>query len=367
MATELNHIQNVDSIADPEEIARQELRGFTQTLADIQWLLVILVMFYLKIPGTFCADRLAVIISIIAMVVFVLCAHYIFPRPRNLRWMLAVETWVMIAFITFVLWHTGKIESQLMSLYFLVIITSAIVLDRKTTMLEAALISTCLMLLAFTPEMLQRFSISQITGPLFLVFAFWLVAYFSSMFAGEMHSARQKIQLLSQTDSLTGLWNMRAFGGLLKKEYDRSVRFKHSFVIMMLDADNLKPVNDTYGHESGSAMIVHISEMIRNSLRDSDVTARFGGDEFSALLVETECEQAIVAAERVRKAVQDTPLDLGSRKLSVTVSIGIAGYPGHGSSISELISRADEALYQSKKQGKNRVTVYKGKADTQPA
>lgn len=128
---------------DQEEIDQAELRGFSHTLSQIEWLLTILVILYLELPGSYVADKDAVILALIAFTLFILTLHYLRLKRHITRFGLAVETWVMIALITFVLWHTGKIDSPLVSLYFLVIITAATAFGKNVAFLEVGLISAC--------------------------------------------------------------------------------------------------------------------------------------------------------------------------------------------------------------------------------
>ncbi len=148
------------------------------------------------------------------------------------------------------------------------------------------------------------------------------------------------------------------FTSLLVNELSRSVRFKGNLSVMMLDVDNLKPVNDTHGHESGSNLIKLVGDTIKKTLRDYDIIGRFGGDEFSVLLPNTMPGQAIAAAERIRKAVYNAVLIVPDGSVSVSISIGIALYPDHGAEAEELLNKADKALYISKNKGKNMATVF---------
>ena len=359
MSPEIRHKITTTDIDDHEEIIKEELKGFSRTLAGIQWLILILILLYSKLaPEVFEASQIILLSGIIAFAVYVIIFHYLWPRYTTKRWRLALETWIMIAFITFVLWHTGKIESPLFSLYFIVIITSVITLGEKTTLFEIALIFTCFLLLSFTPSATTTLSLQQIAGPLILLFTICCVAFLGTMLSRETELARKKTRLLSQTDYLTGLWNMRMFTSLLVNELSRSVRFKGNLSVMMLDVDNLKPVNDTHGHESGSNLIKLVGDTIKKTLRDYDIIGRFGGDEFSVLLPNTMPGQAIAAAERIRKAVYNAVLIVPDGSVSVSISIGIALYPDHGAEAEELLNKADKALYISKNKGKNMATVF---------
>lgn len=344
--------------ADERSIYRQEMQGFSRVLASIEWLLVILVILYVKLPGDFVQNENALITGLILQVGCIVFFHYIWPSSSRVRWALLVETLIMTAFITFVLWHTGKTQSPLLSLYFLVIIFTAIALDTGFTILKVALISGCCAFLASGQAPLADFSLSANMGFIMLLLSFWLVAYLATMLTRQTDLSKQQIRHLSEIDYLTGLYNMRSFVALAKKELKRAERQGYPFSIMMLDADNLKPVNDTYGHESGSNMIKHLAKDIRSNLRTSDIAARFGGDEFVVLLTEADAESAVIAAERIRKTIETSPLNVPGGTVTVTVSVGIAAFPGHGATVQELVNRADNAMYASKKTGKNKTSVY---------
>jgi diguanylate cyclase (GGDEF)-like protein len=150
---------------------------------------------------------------------------------------------------------------------------------------------------------------------------------------------------------------MRTFLPLARKEYERSVRNGHPFSILMIDADNLKPVNERYGHIYGSNIIRQIGEAIARNIRSADIAARYGGDEFVVLLHETDPAGALHAAERMRLDVARMTCDVPGGAQSITISIGIAGYPEHGTQVEDVISQADKALFIGKSQGKNRCSV----------
>lgn len=352
---------------DEKIIFHQEMLGFSRVLASIEWLLAILVMLYLKIPGVIVHNENAVLAALISLAGCILLFHYIWPSSFKIYWILLIELGIMTAFITFVLWHTGRTQSPLMSLYFLVIIAAAVALDPRLAFFKVAIISACCFFLACNPETAAGFSFSANIGSVMLFFSFWLVAYIATMLSRQTDIARKKILHLSETDYLTGLYNMRSFVALAKRECERSARHGHPFSIMMLDADHLKMVNDTYGHESGSNMIKHLSRDIGAHVRSSDIAARFGGDEFVVLLPEADAEHAVIAAERIRKTIAASPLNIREGTVTVTISIGIACFPDHGACVEEIIHRADNAMYWSKKNGRNRTTIYSEEIGQEPA
>jgi diguanylate cyclase (GGDEF)-like protein/putative nucleotidyltransferase with HDIG domain len=166
-----------------------------------------------------------------------------------------------------------------------------------------------------------------------------------------------QLQEEARVDPKTGLFNARHFAAALNEELLRSERFERPLSLVMADLDLLRDINNTYGHLAGDAVLQGIAEVFREQLRQYDVPARFGGEEFAILLPETPPEQAIEIAERIRRAVADRAYDVetSSEPIRATVSIGVAAFPRDGSDANELIHQADLAVYRAKLQGRNRV------------
>jgi diguanylate cyclase (GGDEF)-like protein len=339
-------------------IKREELRGLNKRVAEIEWLLVSLVILYIEISGYSLSDTPGVLIALGCFTLFIIVSHYIALDAFISRTKLTIDTWAMIAFISYILWNTGKIGSPLLSLYLLVIITAGSTLGEVVAFLEVGLISTICFLLSFTPSMLSNITPAQLSGPFIQMFPFWLTAYVTIKLSKENAGAKEKIEQLSQTDHLTGLYNMRIFMILMEQEIMRAHRFSHFFTILIIDADNLKAINDRYGHMAGDRLIKHFAETIKANLRVTDIVARYGGDEFIVLLPETSTENALIAGERMRMVLEKTPFIVDGEQLKITGSIGYANYPDHGIEMNELINRADKALLMSKEKGKNRSTVF---------
>jgi diguanylate cyclase (GGDEF)-like protein len=169
----------------------------------------------------------------------------------------------------------------------------------------------------------------------------------------------QGVEELSITDGLTGLYLMRYFKQRLKEEFFRAERTHGHLSLMILDIDHFKRFNDTYGHQAGDTILATVAERVLSNARKVDLTARYGGDEFVILLPDTAAEDALLLAERLHQAVSGEPLLLANKSsVNLTVSIGVATYPTHASTIEELIKRADEALYWIKSHGRNRIRLY---------
>lgn len=341
------------------DVEQEELRDFSRSIAEIEWLLLILGLLYLFVPDAVVADRSRIIGAMVAFAAFVVTFRYINFYRRETRWKLALETWAMIAFISALLWHTGKVDSPLLNLYLLVIIACALTLGKLTTLMEVGLVSCWYLFMAYTTHGIEVISLQTFSDLMSTFSPFLLVAYLTTMLSADIHHAKHRILSISETDELTGLPNMRAFKSLQEREMTRYGRYGHAFSLMMIDTDGLKVVNDRYGHEAGNRLIVLVANAIRERMRDADTLARYGGDEFVLLLPETSAGQVLEVAERIRTAVEHLSFDEQGARVSTTVSIGFASCPDDAVNVQELINKADAALYQSKNGGRNRTTAWR--------
>ncbi len=178
----------------------------------------------------------------------------------------------------------------------------------------------------------------------------------------EVSNILDKIYLFYQTkedtfrDHLTGVYNRRYFNQRLLMEIKRAERYKRDISILMIDIDNFKQVNDQFGHVTGDDVLKKLVDILRENLRDSDILVRYGGEEFVALLPETNSENAYIASEKLRAAVElilTAPIENKTNGKSITISIGVSSYPASADSSDSLIRLADERLYLAKNKGKN--------------
>lgn len=171
----------------------------------------------------------------------------------------------------------------------------------------------------------------------------------------------QAVRDQAVTDALTGLYNRRYFEEALDKEVQRAKRQKQPFSIIGIDLDYLKKINDTYGHVYGDMAIKTIAEVLKSNARSVDVAARIGGEEFNVLLPGIGSEGAMVAAERIRKSIEAAEIDTIGH---ITGSLGVATYFEHSENVEELLELTDQAMYTSKREGRNRVTLAKPVSET---
>ena len=166
-----------------------------------------------------------------------------------------------------------------------------------------------------------------------------------------LEKANIQLQSLATTDGLTGLKNHRAFRERLEEEFQRAVRYKSQLSLVLLDVDHFKSFNDTFGHPAGDVVLQQLAKLLMAAARTTDCVARHGGEEFALILPETDIQGALISAERVRKMVADDLWD----KRAISVSVGVSTLNGAIKSASQLLEIADQALYQSKAGGRNRV------------
>ncbi|MFH1914547.1 MAG: sensor domain-containing diguanylate cyclase [Pseudomonadota bacterium] len=164
---------------------------------------------------------------------------------------------------------------------------------------------------------------------------------------------------LARTDSLTGMWNRGYFMELAGRELNRARRKGCDLALLMIDVDHFKAINDTHGHDAGDIALVELARLFDESVREVDVAARLGGEEFAVLLPEASVEDACAVAARVARAVRLAVVESPAGPLRMTVSIGLASLEGPQDSIDSLLKYSDIALYAAKKNGRDRVEVYR--------
>ena len=186
-----------------------------------------------------------------------------------------------------------------------------------------------------------------------------LLSILASFAAMAINNAtnHKRTKLLAITDSLTGLHNHRYFKQYFKQEMGRAKRYHKPFSIIMMDVDDFKSYNDSFGHATGDRLLAHMGALILQTVRGVDVAFRYGGEEFIVLLPETRLENAILAAERLRDSMQKGTAKqlVGSATRGVTVSIGVASYPENADKMDELFNIVDSLIYRAKRCGKNKV------------
>jgi diguanylate cyclase (GGDEF)-like protein len=348
----------VEPVSDFEhqEIERRRLSRHDYSIGRLGYLIVILTVFSatmgeqgIELPN-YALLSLSFLMLLLTMTLDVLP-----DTSSSVHLRIFIRTLVYAFFITLAILIGGEWSSPLYYLFYLVVIAASLTLSRRLLILEIVVISVCVLGIGLKFENSWPGSIRFL---ILKLIPFWALVFFASEIYLQLEDARRQFERLSETDSLTGLFNMRRFTIALETEIQRSDRYQRKFSVLMLDSDNLKSVNDTYGHLEGSRYIRQVADILHYQMRKSDMSARYGGDEFVVLLTETDRENARRVAERIRNKVENTALEITGSTVRRTISIGIATFPSDATGSNDLIRCADNALYESKRRGKNKVSSF---------
>ncbi len=213
---------------------------------------------------------------------------------------------------------------------------------------------------------ISRDTIKELTAKRFLIgfvtylLLFIVTAIISLFFARNAVQKKQaylRLQQFATTDPLTGLANRREFEAVARREFRRAQRFQRDFSFMMIDLDHFKRINDTYGHGIGDEVLKHVVDICEEAIRSQDFLARYGGEEFVVLLPETDLAGAYQLGMRVCEWVADRPFVSEDVRIATTVSIGVSSIHGEDEQVTDILRRADNALYEAKRSGRNCVVI----------
>jgi diguanylate cyclase (GGDEF)-like protein len=209
--------------------------------------------------------------------------------------------------------------------------------------------------------MFQNLTISPLSGTDGQVEKVCLMVYDVTDIATSkraLEKANEQLEKLSMTDRLTGLLNRGTWENLIDAEYERNRRYGHPTCLVMFDIDHFKAVNDTHGHLAGDEVIKYTADVVKKSLRQSDLPGRYGGEEFGIILPETDAEGARTICERIRETIENSTVKTTAADIQYTVSIGVAPLTDVPENYMQWLQQADEALYAGKEGGRNRVVVF---------
>lgn len=344
-------------------VVQQRFKGYDRIMGNISWLLIALVALATRImPESDQASFLFLAVFCTLLFFYNVNARYgVFSR-RYSQFKTFVDLVVFLAFIVAVCWYTGKLTSPFLSLLYLILMAAALTQGRRITYLMAGLAITSYILLASADFRELNYYLTHILE----LFPYMLIAHLGALLADETESARMEVERLSLTDDVTGLNNMRNFFMQAEVQEKLAKRYERTFVICMIDADGLKKLNDRYGHFAGTELIRQVSTVITANIRVSDICARYGGDEFVIMFNETTKSEVVVAVERIINDMASNSFPFEGNMLSSTISAGLAGFPEDGPDVRTVTSKADQALYVSKRAGKNRLTVYSAGMEDAP-
>jgi diguanylate cyclase (GGDEF)-like protein len=337
-----------DPIERGLEIEQAQLRGFARSIAEVEWLLLILVVLYLFIANPALARSGGVLGVLLGFAGFVLLFRYLRPFGKHTHFKLALEILVMLAFLTAVLVAAGGVHSPLLNLYLLPIVTAALALGKRAAALVVVAVCTCYPLIGVLtagPDSLTRdFAIAAVG----VLAPFVLVAFSTTLLVDNINTAKRRIRALSDRDELTTVYNMRAFARLAEQEHEAASRSDRPYAILMIDIEHLKAINDTYGHDAGSRAVKLVAEALVRLTRSTDLVARYGGDEFIVLLGGADKEVAEEVAQRIRNVVFATTLEVDVKIVRIKVNVGAATFPESGNNLQAVMAAADRLMYKDK-------------------
>jgi len=355
-------LREIAPLAPQERAGRVLLVGdgvpstaFDRVVRVVSWAFILAVATLVAVSGQWPSTQTAIFVLLILAGLFVLTIHDILPLSFLGSARYVVEGSVAITFATLLLVLTGGSASPFFFAYALIVAGAALVLAPRLALLVTTIaIGGYVVGVVADPAWLPLTE-AQLVAVGVNVAALILLTYVATVVAKEQRRSRDAAIQLSTVDSLTGLYNRAYLSAAVDREIQRSARSGRGFCVVMMDLDELKPINDRYGHFHGDRVLRGVSEIIRHGVRRIDTAARYGGDEFVVLLPETDPSGALVLAEKIRQGAADLAIETPTERIRTSLSIGVVAYPEDGRTADDLMISADRAMYLSKRRGKNRV------------
>jgi diguanylate cyclase (GGDEF)-like protein len=328
-------------------------RAYDRVVRVVTWGFILTVAAIVAVTGTWDDNAPAIYLLLALAGLFVLVVHDLLPPDALGSAKFVLEGSLAVTFATLLVYLTGRHESPFFFVFPLIVAGAALVVSPRVTLILGAVASIGYIIAAAGVPGGPPLSIPIVSSIGINMIALILLAYVAVVIAREQRQAREAAFRMSTVDPLTGLFNRTFFFAALAREIERSARSGRGFCLLMMDLDELKDINDRFGHYMGDRVIRGVGDAIRNGIRKIDIAARYAGDEFVVLLPETDASGAYVLAEKVRIGVAE--LSVAEPPIHTSVSIGVVSYPNDGTTSDELMINADQAMYDSKRSGKNRV------------
>jgi len=328
--------------------------AFDRVVRVVAWIFLLSTTVVVAVSGLWRENQSTILVLSALAGLFVLVVHDLLPPHALGAAKFVVEGSVAITFAAVLVLLTGQAESPFFFTFPLIVGGAALVVSPRATVALAAA-ATIAYLVAVSIGQPDPFPPTAIAVVGVNLTALLLLAYVGMVIAREQRRARDEAVRLSMIDPLTGLHTRAYFFAALDREINRSARTGRRFCLLMMDLDELKGINDRYGHFHGDRVLRSVGEVIRQSVRRIDTAARYGGDEFVVLLPETDPTGAWVLAEKIRLGASDIDLDADGQRLRTTLSVGVVSHPDDGETPDALMIKADAAMYSSKRAGKDRV------------
>ena len=268
--------------------------------------------------------------------------------------------------LSLLVFFSGGFDSPVIVLFIFYIVMATFLLDLKKALKKTVTAIVLVAVIFFTDEgmIVSSRQLTHMVGfSVLLLFAYLTSAYLSQNLKEseeKFHELLVKFRDQSVTDGLTGLYNQSHFFLLLNLQFERFKRYHKPFSVIIFDVDHFKNYNDSSGHIAGSEALRRVGQLMKKVFRASDILAKYGGDEFVIILPNSDKVGAFLGAERIRETVENEHFEGGKTQPlgKVTLSLGLASCPEHGSTTQEILDKADKALYVAKKTGRNKVVIY---------
>jgi diguanylate cyclase (GGDEF)-like protein len=351
-ATQAALVGGLVGMGDEDETANPT---YDRIVRIVAWVFLLSTTAIVAATGLWVDTQPAILILLAFAGAFVLVVHDLLPSDILGPAKFIVEGSVAVTFATLLVALTGGVSSPFFFVFPLIVGGAALVVTSSVTVVLAGGAS-----LGYVLAVLAG-STGTVLGPATAatvgvnLTALILLAYAAMVIAREQRRTRDAAIRLSTVDALTSLFNRSFFFAAVGREIARCARSGRGFCLLMMDLDDLKTINDKLGHFQGDRVLRGVGEVIAAGVRKIDTAARYGGDEFVVLLPETDPTGAFVLAEKIRLGVNEMVLDLPNAA-HPSISIGVVSYPGDGRTADELMISADNAMYASKRAGKDRVT-----------
>jgi diguanylate cyclase (GGDEF)-like protein len=297
-----------------------------------------------------------VLLSVGAIVVVLF--QDVLPAGSLGRWRLPLEALLAIVFVTTLVVFTGGHTSPFFFGYILLLGAASVWASGLGPPILAVATGAAYLTGVLLPLNSAPATTADVGRIAFNLVALALVAYISAIVGREQRRAREEALRLSRFDSLTGLYSRDYFMAEVEQEILRAARSGRPFGLLMFDLDGLKAANDRFGHASGDMLLRAVADTLRGDIRVTDVAARYGGDEFVTLLPETDLAGAMLVADKVRIDIGRLALPHDGQVVRTTASIGVVTFPEDGRTSTELMRRADLAMYEAKRRGRDQIVRF---------
>jgi diguanylate cyclase (GGDEF)-like protein len=336
-------------------------RAYDRVVRVTSWIFILVsAVIVLTIGSTLWPDTQQAILILLAFAgMFLILVNELLPSNALGSAKFIVEGSVGLTGAAMLVALTGGVASPFFFTFPLIVAGAALIVSQSVTigLLAIATIGYLLAVALGTTTGLTTTELPQVLAVVVVnLTALFLLAYVATVIAREQRRARDAAIRMSAVDPLTGLFNRSFFFAAIEREIARCARSGRGFCLLMMDLDELKAVNDRLGHFYGDRVLRGVGDVVSAGVRRIDTAARYGGDEFVVLLPETDPTGAFVLAEKIRIGVEEMVVGLPPTGPQPSLSVGVVAFPDDGATADELMISADEAMYASKRAGKNRVT-----------